>query len=390
MIRVAFILGFTDADWMGGLNYFRNLLTALTALPDRKIEPVVFTGKKYDPDLLANFSFLPVVHSSLFDRWHPLWIIRSACRQLIHSDVVLEFLLLKHNVTILSHSLSMRALSHIPQMGWIPDFQHIHLPEYFTEQEVEYRNRTFNALAKKCETILVSSYAARQDFISFSPEYEDKIRVLQFKTTPDISHNLRPIEKLQQCYKFNGPYFHVPNQFWAHKNHRILLKALKILKDKGHHVLVLATGHTHDHRNPDFFNELIEYAERCDVLGCFKVLGVVPYNDLVALMIHAVALINPSFFEGWSTTVEEGKALGKKIILSDIAVHREQSPRRKIFFDPQDPNMLAEKLWRSWENYDRIEEAKQFKDACASLPSQQQSFARHYQAIVLETMAAVI
>lgn len=46
------------------------------------------------------------------------------------------------------------------------------------------------------------------------------------------------------------------------------------------------------------------------------------------LMKHAIAIINPSLFEGGSTTVEEAKSLLKVIILSGIPVHREQNPRR--------------------------------------------------------------
>lgn len=33
--------------------------------------------------------------------------------------------------------------------------------------------------------------------------------------------------------------------------------------------------------------------------------------------------VNPSFYEGWSTTVEEAKSIGVPLLLSDIPVHRE-------------------------------------------------------------------
>jgi glycosyltransferase involved in cell wall biosynthesis len=39
----------------------------------------------------------------------------------------------------------------------------------------------------------------------------------------------------------------------------------------------------------------------------------------------STALINPSLFEGWSTTVEEAKSTGTPMILSDLGVHREQA-----------------------------------------------------------------
>ena len=42
-------------------------------------------------------------------------------------------------------------------------------------------------------------------------------------------------------------------------------------------------------------------------------------------MCASVALLNPSHFEGWSTTVEEARALGVPMLLSDLDVHLEQA-----------------------------------------------------------------
>jgi glycosyltransferase involved in cell wall biosynthesis len=55
------------------------------------------------------------------------------------------------------------------------------------------------------------------------------------------------------------------------------------------------------------------------------------------------ALINPSTFEGWSTTVEEAKGLGTPMILSSLRVHKEQNSHA-IFFDADSPEQLAEIL----------------------------------------------
>lgn len=52
------------------------------------------------------------------------------------------------------------------------------------------------------------------------------------------------------------------------------------------------------------------------------------------LIKNALAVINPSFFEGWSSTVEESKLFNKRIILSDIPIHREQDPSNAFYFDP--------------------------------------------------------
>jgi glycosyltransferase involved in cell wall biosynthesis len=78
----------------------------------------------------------------------------------------------------------------------------------------------------------------------------------------------------------------------------------------------------------------------------FRFLGLIPFADVCALMHCCCALINPSFFEGWSTTVEEAKSMGTPLILSSIAVHREQVEGDAIFFDPKSPEELAGALAR--------------------------------------------
>jgi glycosyltransferase involved in cell wall biosynthesis len=58
-----------------------------------------------------------------------------------------------------------------------------------------------------------------------------------------------------------------------------------------------------------------------------------------------MALINPSRFEGWSTTVEEAKSFGVPMILSDVDVHREQTSGGARYFGIDDSEMLADHLW---------------------------------------------
>jgi glycosyltransferase involved in cell wall biosynthesis len=73
----------------------------------------------------------------------------------------------------------------------------------------------------------------------------------------------------------------------------------------------------------------------------------IPTDHLYALLQSCTAMINPSMSEGWSTTVEEAKSAGTPMILSDLAVHREQAGGLATFFDPKRYEQLADVL----ENY---------------------------------------
>ena len=64
-------------------------------------------------------------------------------------------------------------------------------------------------------------------------------------------------------------------------------------------------------------------------------------EEQLILMANSRCVIQPSLFEGWSTSVEEAKSLNKLLILSDIAVHKEQCCENVLFFKREDPNDLA-------------------------------------------------
>ena len=54
-------------------------------------------------------------------------------------------------------------------------------------------------------------------------------------------------------------------------------------------------------------------------------------------MRKAMAVIQPSLFEGWSTVVEDARALGKPMILSDFPVQIEQDPPSSDYFERNNP-----------------------------------------------------
>jgi glycosyltransferase involved in cell wall biosynthesis len=235
----------------------------------------------------------------------------------------------------------------------------------------------------KCNKLIVSSNCALADLRVFAPLYAEKAEVLQFVASPAHQPNADSLEALQIRYQFEGRFVLLPNQFWAHKNHRVVIEALMLLKQKNRRVTILATGSTWDHRQPAFFASLLKYAEELGVLEQFRVLGVIPFADLTALMRSTVAFINPSKFEGWSTSVEEAKSMGKQIILSDIPVHREQAPPRGIYFAAADSAGLSEILWNTISEFDEQADIDAQKGAHFTLTARQLSFAENYQRIVL-------
>jgi glycosyltransferase involved in cell wall biosynthesis len=235
-------------------------------------------------------------------------------------------------------------------IGWIPDFQHLHLPEFFSPGDLNHRDTTFRRLAEKASVVMLSSEAAREDFAHFAPNYALKARVVPFPSLLAF-HELTG-DPVTTRNKFNLPekFALVANQFWAHKNHALVVQALALLKDSNRNIHLVMTGLPSDHRDPanKNFSALLQAIAAAGLNQQITILGLVPYNDLVNLMRTAALIIQPSRFEGWSTVVQDSVALGRPLVCSDIAVHREQVPRAMGFFPTDRADVLAQLIEAHW------------------------------------------
>jgi hypothetical protein len=113
-------------------------------------------------------------------------------------------------------------------------------------------------------------------------------------------------------------------------------------------------------------------------------LGMIGYREVQMLMRYSVSVINPSYFEGWSSSVEECKSMGKNMIVSDIPVHREQNPQETLFFNPADEKDLAEKMKKKLELYSGGPDFNLELIAKEKLPERTLEFAGSYESIILE------
>jgi glycosyltransferase involved in cell wall biosynthesis len=239
----------------------------------------------------------------------------------------------------------------IPIIGWIPDFQHKHYPEFFDDRENQQRDRQFNLLSDHCTRIILSSYSALKDYQTFQPLTTSKASVHPFPSA--FAFNAPEAEPAHAIRKYHIPekYLLVVNQLWSHKNHMVVIRALGLLKKAGLRPCVVFSGLPSDYR--DLINKnlslLFQEVSKLDVQDQVIFLGHIPYYDLASLLRSCACLIQPSLFEGWNTSIQDAIALGKPVICSSIAVHREQAPHALGFFDPHSSEELAELIGRHWD-----------------------------------------
>jgi glycosyltransferase involved in cell wall biosynthesis len=369
-------------NWQGGRNYLWNLLHAIGQLERPSIAPVVVPRIPEDiTDYRSVAEVLPL--SRVASRTG--YFVGRATLHLAGLDIVERYEMARANVALYSHAPPLGKRFGIPWLYWIPDMQIVRLPQQFSRfGRLKYLSEMRAAL-DRARLLVVSSHVAKHDVIdTFGARYESKIRVLQFVAQPrTIAH--ASSETLVQRYRIPPRYIALPNQFWKHKNHEVVIDALVNVPD----VTIVATGATEDFRHPDHFAALMARARSRGVENRFRVLGAIPFADVIGLIAGAVAVINPSLFEGWSTTVEEARSLGKRLVLSDIPVHREQNPPRARYFPATDASALAGVLATTWHesNTGDVEAAAL---AAESLVVRTRAFAATYEAIAREAIDAAL
>jgi hypothetical protein len=384
MIRVGFIIK-DIGSWTGGFNYYKSLLCALKKLSRRVIEPVIFTAASQAAEIEAKLGLgFECAGLSCLEGKSLLSYLGRALKKTIGRNPVLEKSLAKHKIDVISHVSNAEAGAGIIKIGWIPDFQHIHLPQMFSAELLEYRNRTYLEMAREADAVILSSKDALADYKKFAPAFADKGRVLNFAQMVAVDKfDEARYEAIRAKYLLPEKYFYIPNQFWKHKNHLIALKALKTLKAAGSPVPVIVfSGLARDYRNAGYLSELEKYIGDEGLERSALMLGLIDYEEVYYLIRYSAAVINPSLFEGWSSTVEECKAIDKHIILSNIAVHIEQAPQNAEYFDPADAAGLAailSKYWAAPPPYDAGALAAKLK----AHEARTIEFAEKYQNIVL-------
>jgi glycosyltransferase involved in cell wall biosynthesis len=238
---------------------------------------------------------------------------------------------------------------------------------------------------KKSTRIILSSFSALDDLKSFLPEHASKVRILKFVAIPDkriyeLGHN----EEILKRYSISEKYFYLPNQLWKHKNHLIVFEAVRILRQRGKNILLICSGSLNDYRDRNHIHDVKGFIGRHGLNKQIRLLGMIDYLDVLYFMRHCVSVINPSLFEGWSTTVEEAKSIGKNLIVSKIPVHLEQNPAACAFFDPTNPEELADILAMKWESSEGGPDFELEERAAAMMGSRVYAFGHRFKDIVAE------
>ena len=335
MKTVAFFFE-SDDKWAGERNYLISLITTISQ--SRNISLIIFCSKT-DIKFLKKKKIKAqnIVSSKFFKKNSILYYLKKILNKLFgYYNPLIFYFVKKYNIDVISHFQPSRWCKNI---AWIPDLQHRTLEENFTQIEKIRRDKLFNNYLINSSSIITSSIDTKKKILKYYKFDKKKIPIHVLNFVPFV--NFKKIEKYK---KIKNTYAYLPNQFWNHKNHIIVAKACKILKAKKINMKFLLTGNRFNQKNTNQYDLFLNYVKKNSLQGYFKYLGFVSHEKVINLIYNAKFLINPSFYEGWSTTVEEGKIFNKHMILSNISVHLEQGANKAIYFNPNNYLELSKKL----------------------------------------------
>ena len=344
--------------WIGGTEYIKNIIFALGSLPNdvrSTFEVCLLCSQSLEPSLYSEISpYLKTIYYQEVDLEPATFLNRLGWKLsetvLQQPNSRLEKFIKKEKIDFVYPCFKENKNRRFYRAAaWIADFQYQYFPELYSEQDLKNIKQGLADVARQVSTIVLSSKTAEADFKTFFPEAAHKSKVLSFRTLARSAwHEANPYE-VQQNYNLPDRFFLVSNQFWKHKNHLVVFKALEILQKQSIYPIIVCTDHIYDHRQPKYADVILQTIHQFGLAQQVYLLGLIPRIEQIQLMRRSLAVIQPSLFEGWSTVVEDARALGKPMLLSDFSVHLEQRPPNSLFFERESPESLAPLLADWWE-----------------------------------------
>lgn len=348
-IKKIALLAVGDSAWQGGIQYITNIIHALDA-SSKGLEIHLFKRNTQVFIGLENFKSNNLIVHSIEKTIPPftfsnrvVWLLQRIFLGRINPQY--ENYLIHHKFDYVFPAMLSNCWGKLNSGAWIADFQYHHFPDGHNKEINLQAEKAIGFIANKAQKIVFSSEFCKQDSYRLFPQTLGKSHVMPFAVYIDKAHLAdHYLCEAKIKYDIAMPYLMVSNLFGATKNHKTLFEALGILRKQGLKIRLVCTGNFVNYAQMEFTNEILQMITENGIRDQLYILGLIPREHQIALYRMAMCVVQPSVNEGWSTCVEEAKALGKVLLLSGIDVHKEQNPDNPFFFMPTDPEDLSKKI----------------------------------------------
>jgi glycosyltransferase involved in cell wall biosynthesis len=224
------------------------------------------------------------------------------------------------------------------------DLQHLHYPQLFTREQIEWRETVYRAGCNEAAAVVADSHWAKRDIAERYGISPDKVYAVWPGPATELYPEPTPSTLTQVRRKFRLPdiFALYPAQTWPHKNHIRLLEALALLRDKdGLALHVICTG-----RKNQFWPKIETRLRELRLEQHVRFPGFVHATEIRALYRMAQFVIFPSLFEGAGLPVIEAFAEGAPVACSSAASLSEYAADAALLFDPSCVQGISQALHR--------------------------------------------
>jgi len=245
-------------------------------------------------------------------------------------------------VYFLSPSSISQALNNIPYISTLWDLGHLEeleFPELTNDRIFESRELMYTKSLKKAFKVIVDSAYSKQYTINKYNLDEKRIEVLKFLPNIRVADNEEFID-IKNIYNIKNDYVFYPAQFWAHKNHMYILKAIKILREKKNiDVDVIFSG-----SNKGNLDYILNKAKQFGVDDLIHYVGFVPNSQIPYLYKQSLSLVMPTYLGPTNIPPLEAFFYKSPVCYSDKPSFREQVGDAVFYMNLKDPNSLVENI----------------------------------------------
>jgi glycosyltransferase involved in cell wall biosynthesis len=221
-------------------------------------------------------------------------------------------------------------------------------PEVRANREFEIREKALQNNLSRAIAVLVDSDLGKKNVIHRYRLDDEKVHIFPFGNSPaSILKKLQSDNKIENKYinikkKYDLEYDYIfyPANFWSHKNHIYILKALNILKNESS-IFLGAIFSGSDQGNLSYIKEM---TKKLNLENQVRIPGFVPDEEKFFLYLQSLALVMPTYFGPTNIPPLEAFQLNVPVLYSDLPGLRDQVKEAALLLNLNDPKSLVSNL----------------------------------------------
>lgn len=348
------VVVFIDSDPSVGGSYYYNraILKAASVLPlDKYKVIVIYTNKNWDIYINGNVEkiyvqfgkFYKILLQFILMIGIPLSVICYIVNRINHvAKTIIEQ---KPDICVFpSQEAFWGYITKVRSIVAIHDLMHRYERKY---KEVSnygkyiHKENHFINICKHSIGIMVDSELGKRHVHESYQFPLENIYVLPYIPQESINNGDNNIDINK--YKLPSKYILYPAQFWPHKNHIRLIKAIYYLKNDLPDIHLVLVG-----SKKNEYKSVAKLVLELNLDDVVLFMGYVPERDLMEFYKRATAMVMPTFFGPTNIPPLEAFAVGCPVAVSNVYGMPELVGDAGLLFDPTNVEDIANVIKRLW------------------------------------------